>query len=85
LRDNPAGNAQGWNPNGATTTFEISEPAIGTTDGTYVGINLKFAGNVVCIVSGTNTGLSFSLACITAPPETAELHYVVDKLPPHLF
>jgi hypothetical protein len=85
VNDSPNGHTVGWDPNGATTTFTITEPAITRFFTSYVGINLQQAGNVVCVVTNIpNLGGSFSLACITAPPEDSELHYVVENLPPHV-
>jgi hypothetical protein len=85
LADLPDGNARGWDPNGATTMFTITEPAVIGFTTSYVGINVQSAGNVVCIVSNIPLEAdAFSLACITAPPQDAELHYVVENLPSHM-
>jgi len=82
LMDNAAGNELGWNPDGVTTQFSITDLDILTIDGSYIDASVEFTGNLVWIVSAHN-GQSFSLACITAPPEESELHYVVEHLPAH--
>jgi hypothetical protein len=79
--DTPAGHAVGWNPDGATTTFTILEPAITAFDSSFPIIALRNAVNVVCVISDFNPFPgAFSVACITAPPDGTELHYVVENL-----
>jgi hypothetical protein len=82
--DNPPGNALGWNPDGFTTVFTITQDI--TLDSTEVTVNLNGGGTSICnVVDYVLTGPEgFVVACTTAPSNLEELHYVVETLPPHL-
>jgi hypothetical protein len=83
LVDTPAGNAQGWNPDGVTTDFVIIEPAVGDIDTSFISINLNAGGDNVCSVDDMHLDTGFAMKCTTAPANEVELHYVVENLPSH--
>ena len=86
LYDDTAGHARGWDPNGVTADFTITDGDIQTeeesVDQTLVTLMLRnsHASNAVCMVNHTVEG-SFFMNCIGAPPSGAQLHYEVHKLP----
>jgi hypothetical protein len=83
LLDSPAGNALGWNPDGVTKTFTITEPDVSGLDTGYVSALVEFAGLPNCQVDSQLTG-SFSLICENPPGDSTRLHYVVENLPAHV-
>jgi hypothetical protein len=93
LTDTPAGNAQGWNPNGASRIFEISEPAISSDiDNSFFTVEVldqepAFLVPSLCDVIEHNAeDKEFFILCSmeeAAPQEGSELHYVVGNLPQH--
>jgi hypothetical protein len=90
LQDNAAGNALGWNPNGVSTLFTISESAIVMHDEVFFIIEVR-EGPVVfshpdCgVATHSAEEETFTVACAaSAPSDGSELHYVVGNLPPHV-
>ena len=94
LLHNAAGNAKGWNPDGGTQIFEITEPNA-DFDTSYVSASITSSriagGNLVgipCAASPVPGGNAFTVRCGTgfgqAPPNGSELHYVVISLPAHV-
>lgn len=88
MLDNSAGNALGWNPNRAATTFTITEPNAFGSDSSIVIASVcggLFCGAAVfpCFVSSDLQG-TFLVSCQVAPTNGAELHYAITRLPPHL-
>jgi hypothetical protein len=84
--DNPAGNAAGWNPNGVTTTFTISEPAVSSYVEAFIIVEVvqsMGAANHSCDTVAHSSG-SFTIICSTPPPNASDLNYVIFNLPPHL-
>jgi hypothetical protein len=84
LTDNAAGNALGWNPNGAITQFAITETALSTDTSSYVSVFVEnFAAPFPnCIVTSINSNVDiFNIACNSAPLNGAELNYIVENLP----
>jgi hypothetical protein len=84
LLDGGAGNARGWNPDGVTTVFTISDPAL--TDCVdicpFVNAFAYSATNFQCDVTGVDVGgFNFRVSCSSAPPDGTELYYVVENLP----
>jgi hypothetical protein len=80
LLDNAAGNARGWNPNGAQQGFGITEPAVSNTGTSLVSMTVDSFGSIGCFVSGYSTGMFFT-TCEFAPAEGSLLDYVVINLP----
>jgi hypothetical protein len=87
VTDSTAGHAVGWNPDGGTLGFIITEPAVLDQNTAYVSIEVE--GGFDCHVSCQFTG-GFSFRCHPAagsragPPNRAELHYIVIELPSHV-
>lgn len=84
LLDNVFGNARGWNPNGVTNTFTISDPDVNPLRSTVL-VNTKQLNFVNCAVDYLYSG-GFEVQCINIKPGTfgqggpwngGELHYIV--------
>jgi hypothetical protein len=84
LTDDPAGNALGWDPSGTLSFFDITEPAITTNHGAFVDI---FVTGLLdnCEVNAVFDLGIFRIICENPPASGAELHYVVENLPAHVF
>lgn len=86
LLDNTAGHARGWDPNGVTTDFTIFDHDVQTdeeaVDQTFVTLMLRdsHSSKAVCMVNQTDFE-HFLMNCTAAPPNDAELHYEIHKLP----
>jgi hypothetical protein len=84
--DDAAGNAVGWNPDGSTTTFFISEPLIDSLDTSYVNLFIYGGGQIItpdCRPVSFSPG-QFVFTCDIAPANFDELQYVVENLPAHI-
>jgi hypothetical protein len=84
--DDAAGNAVGWNPDGSTVDFDISESVAVGVDSTYINLYIYFGGIPItpaCRVITIGTG-NFDFHCDSPPPDGSELQYVVENLPPHV-
>ena len=83
VKDDFAGNAKGWNPNGMSTGFQLIDNDISSTPGSnMIQIYLHDGVNSRCsLVSIFEAAKSFAITCEIAPVETAELHYLLTKLP----
>jgi hypothetical protein len=83
LVDGAAGNALGWNPDGAETIFSISEPAVSGLTSAFITVQVRSTNtNFDCEATNQAFG-TFTVNCTLAPPNDTELHYVVENLPPH--
>jgi hypothetical protein len=86
LLDDTAGHAQGWDPNGVTTDFTITDSDVQIDEEavfqTFVTVMLRnsHTSNSVCMVNHTDLE-HFFMNCIGAPPDGAQLHYEIHKLP----
>ena len=86
LLDNTAGHARGWDPNGVTTDFTIFDHDVQTheeaQDQTFVTLMLRdsYSSKAICMVNHTDFE-HFLMNCTAAPPNDAELHYDIHKLP----
>jgi hypothetical protein len=88
LKDDAAGHAHGWDPNGATTALVVSDSDIdiqnaADLDKTFVSILVYASGQTVCGVNFITDGF-FTVNCSQGIFDGAELHYVITKLPSHL-
>jgi hypothetical protein len=95
LLDNADGNALGWNPDGGTFEFEITEPNA-DFDTSYVSASVttsRQSGGTLFGFPCTATpkwpaGNAFTVRCGgffgTAPQDGSELHYIVTSLPAHV-
>jgi hypothetical protein len=84
--DSFGGHSVGWNPDGVTTLSGITGETLG--DLPVITVNLNDAFNSVCnVVDYTfppdTPSKTFWVSCTNAPPEGADLLYVLEKLPQH--
>jgi hypothetical protein len=87
LQDNAAGNAAGWNPDGVTTFFTITEPEALGSIGSFasVTVDTPLDTNYFCdVVDQGSPGAAFQIRCFSPPVDGDNLDYVVINLPPHL-
>ena len=87
LMDTPEGHALGWNPNGSKTFFVIEDGDInGHLDSNmvtlYIGGSELYRDCHVDLVAPSHN--FFSITCGVPPNNTAQLHYMITKLPPHV-
>jgi hypothetical protein len=83
LTDEPNGNNLGWNPDGSGTAFAIADSDIkAPLSNIHISVNLQsgVAGAGGCTVFNIETA-GFSFNCSSPPPNHAELHYLIIKLP----
>jgi hypothetical protein len=84
LYDDDAGNAHGWDPDASTTAYAISDSDIsGVFNSEFVSVMIRNGNPVFCTAAGADAGL-FVVYCNSAPGNSAELHYVMTKLPAHV-
>lgn len=78
--DNGPGHAKGWDPNGATILFTITEANAINLDNTIILANvIGPAPNrdpIVCSASPGSIGV-FKVICQVAPLNTSQLHYQI--------
>jgi hypothetical protein len=84
LRDTAAGNARGWNPDGAITNFQIIEP-LASNSGSSAIINVEdpVVADPLCN-AGQVFGGVISVVCATAPTDGSDLDYTIMNLPPNV-
>jgi hypothetical protein len=83
LKDDTVGNNHGWNPDGTGTAFGILDSDINAPlNAIHVDLNTQSSlANVGgCTVASLENG-AFSFSCSSPPPNGAELHYLITKLP----
>jgi hypothetical protein len=84
LYDDDAGNAHGWDPDASTTAYAISDSDIsGVFNSEFVSVMIRNGNPVFCTAAGADAGL-FVVYCNSAPGNSAELHYLITKLPAHV-
>jgi hypothetical protein len=84
LLDNAGGNALGWTPDDVASLFAISEPTISDVHSAFPIINvLPLGGDYDCFIDNVLVG-SFLVFCNSPPGDGAQLHYVIENLPPHI-
>jgi hypothetical protein len=83
--DTANGHAVGWDPDGVTTTFSISDTSIASLDEAYISVEVVtlFTTNYFCDTVFQEPG-SMDIACASAPIDGVALHYVVENLPAHV-
>ena len=85
LEDNDAGHANGWNPDGSLTTFFITTHEDLPLDSSMISIMTKGTSTVneaICVaINHQDANGVFWVKCSTAPPEDAQLHYQITRLP----
>jgi hypothetical protein len=83
LHDDTSGHTHGWNPDISTTAFAISDSDIsGAPSSDFVSVMVRSGNPVFCAAAPGDTGL-FGVYCNTPPGNSAELEYIITKLPAH--
>ena len=83
LHDDTVGNTRGWNPDGSKKAFAISDPDISSApDSQFVSMMIRSENPVFCAAAGADTGL-FVVYCDSAPRNSADINYIITKLPSH--
>jgi hypothetical protein len=83
LHDDTIGNAHGWNPDTSTRAFAILDSDIsGSSSSEFVSVMVRSGNPVFCAAASGDTGL-FGVYCDSPPGNSAELDYIITKLPAH--
>lgn len=83
LHDDAIGNAHGWNPDTSTRAFAISDSDIsGSSSSEFVSVMVRSGNPVFCAAASGDTGV-FGVYCDSPPGNSAELDYIITKLPAH--
>ncbi len=83
LHDDTVGNTLGWNPDGFKKAFAISDPDISSAPNSqFVSMMIRSENAVFCSAAGADTGL-FVVYCNSAPQNSADINYIITKLPSH--
>jgi hypothetical protein len=83
LHDDTAGHKHGWNPDISKTAFGIFDSDIsGASSSEFVSVMVRSGNPVFCAAATGDTGL-FGVYCNTPPGNSAELEYIITKLPAH--
>jgi len=83
LHDDAIGNAHGWNPDTGTRAFAILDSDIsGLSSSEFVSVMVRSGNPVFCVAASGDTGV-FGVYCDSPPGNSAELDYIITKLPAH--
>ena len=83
LHDDTVGNTRGWNPDGSKKAFAIADPDISSAPNSqFVSMMVRSENAVFCSAAGADTGL-FVVYCNSAPQNSADINYIITKLPSH--
>ena len=83
LHDDTVGNTRGWNPDGFKKAFAIADPDISSAPNSqFVSMMIRSQNPVFCSAAGADTGL-FVVYCNSAPKNSADINYIITKLPSH--
>ena len=83
LHDDAIGNAHGWNPDTSTRAFAILDSDIsGLSSSEFVSVMVRSGNPVFCAAASGDTGV-FGVYCDSPPGNSAELNYIITKLPAH--
>ena len=83
LHDDAIGNAHGWNPETSTRAFAILDSDIsGSSSSEFVSVMVRSGNPVFCVAASGDTGV-FGVYCDSPPGNSAELDYIITKLPAH--
>lgn len=83
LHDDTVGNTRGWNPDGFKKAFAIADPDISSAPNSqFVSMMVRSENAVFCSAAGADTGL-FVVYCNSAPQNSADINYIITKLPSH--
>ena len=83
LHDDATGHARGWNPDTSTRAYAISDSDIsGAPSSEFVSVIVRSGNPVFCAAASGDAGL-FGVYCDSPPGNSAELDYIITKLPAH--
>jgi hypothetical protein len=83
LHDDSIGHAHGWNPDISTRAFAILDSDIsGSSSSEFVSVMVRSGNPVFCAAASGDTGV-FGVYCDSPPGNSAELDYIITKLPAH--
>jgi hypothetical protein len=83
LHDDAIGHARGWNPDTSTRAYAISDSDIsGAPSSEFVSVIVRSGNPVFCAAASGDAGL-FGVYCDSPPGNSAELDYIITKLPAH--
>jgi hypothetical protein len=83
LHDDSIGHALGWNPDISTRAFAILDSDIsGSSSSEFVSVMVRSGNPVFCAAASGDTGM-FGVYCDSPPGNSAELDYIITKLPAH--
>ena len=83
LQDDTIGHAHGWNPDTSTRAFAISDSDIsGASSSEFVSVMVRSGNPAFCSAASGDTGV-FGVYCDSPPGNSAELNYIITKLPAH--
>lgn len=83
LHDDAIGHAQGWNPDTSTRAYAISDSDIsGEPSSEFVSVIVRSGNPAFCAAASGDAGL-FGVYCDSPPGNSAELEYIITKLPAH--
>ena len=83
LHDDAIGHAQGWNPDTSKRAYAISDSDIsGVPSSEFVNVIVRSGNPVICAGESGDAGL-FGVYCDSPPGNSAELDYIITKLPAH--
>jgi hypothetical protein len=84
LYDDDAGHTHGWDPDSSTTAYAISDSEFsGASNSEFVSVMISNGNPAFCAAAGADVGL-FVVYCNSAPGNSAQLDYVITKLPAHV-
>ncbi|MDW0283460.1 MAG: hypothetical protein QN720_13215, partial [Nitrososphaeraceae archaeon] len=83
LHDDAIGHAHGWNPDTSTRAYAISDSDIsGAPSSEFVSVIVRSGNPAFCAAASGDAGL-FGVYCDSPPGNSAELDYIITKLPAH--
>ena len=83
LHDDTIGNTRGWDPDGNKKAFAIADSDISSAPNSqFVSMMIRSENAVFCSAAGADTGL-FVVYCNSAPRNSADINYIITKLPSH--
>jgi len=83
LHDDAIGHARGWNPDTSTRAYAVSDSDIsGAPSSEFVSVIVRSGNPVLCAAASGDAGL-FGVYCDSPPGNSAELDYIITKLPAH--
>jgi hypothetical protein len=83
LQDDAIGHAHGWNPDTGTRAYAISDSDIsGGSSSEFISVMVRGGNPAFCAAASGDTGL-FGVYCDSPPGNSAELDYIITKLPAH--